>query len=151
MAGPDREDSRGRRLKAGPIPVRTLEHPLGFTLRFEGRGDYLHVRVDGEHDTFEISLAYWTEVARACAERGTTRVMVVENLQESGDPLELERLIDAIVALGFREIRLAFVDLVQSHLAAMEHGEILARERGIAGRVFGDEASAERWLRYGVE
>jgi hypothetical protein len=40
---------------------------------------------------------------------------------------------------------------MQSHLAAMEHGEILARERGIVGRVFGDEGEAERWLRHGED
>jgi hypothetical protein len=77
-------------------------------------------------------------------------VLVVENLQQPGQAVELERLVDAIVALGFRDIRVAFVDLLDSHLQAMEHGEILARERGIVGRVFAREDEAERWLRYGV-
>jgi hypothetical protein len=44
----------------------------------------------------------------------------------------------------------AFVDLLEPHLAAMEHGEILARERDITGRVFGDEGNALNWLRHGV-
>lgn len=122
-----------------------------YVLRLENRGDYLRAQVDGEHDTFEISLAYWTEIAQACHARGARRVLVVENIAEAGDPLILEGLIDAVVALGFRDIRVAFVDLMQSHLAAMEHGEILARERGIAGRVFGDEGEATRWLRHGAD
>jgi len=122
-----------------------------YTLRFEHRGDYLRAQVDGEHDGFDVSLAYWSQIAAACRARGTRRVLVVENILEAGDPLMLEGLIDAIVALGFQDIRVAFVDLMQSHLAAMEHGEILARERGIAGRVFGEESEAERWLRHGED
>jgi hypothetical protein len=101
-------------------------------------------------DTFEISIAYWSEVARACHERDAKSVLVVENIEQTGEPLDLERLVDGIVALGFKDIRVAFVDLFESHLKAMEHGEILARERGIAGRVFAHEQDAERWLRYGV-
>lgn len=123
----------------------------GFDLRLEARGDYLRAQVDGVHDDFEISLGYWTEIARACHERGTRRLLVVENILEAGDPLMLETLVEAIVALGFRDIRVAFVDLMQSHLAAMEYGEILARERGIVGRVFGDEGEATRWLRHGED
>ena len=125
--------------------------PKDYVLRLDHRGDYLRAQVDGERDGFEISLAYWTEIAAACHARGTRRVLVVENIQEAGDPLMLEGLIDAIVALGFRDIRVAFVDLIQSHLAAMEYGEILARERGIVGRVFGDEGEADRWLRLGED
>lgn len=123
----------------------------GFDLRLENRGDHLRAQVDGLHDDFEISLAYWTEIAKACRERGTRRLLVVENILEAGDPLMLEALVEAIVALGFRDIRVAFVDLMQSHLAAMEYGEILARERGIVGRVFGDEGEAAKWLRHGED
>lgn len=122
-----------------------------YRIAFSNLGDILRAQVDGEHDTFEISLAYWTEIAAACHARGTRSLLVVENIREQGDPLFLEGLVDAIVALGFRDIRVAFVDLMQSHLAAMEHGEILARERGIVGRVFGEEGEAARWLRHGTD
>jgi hypothetical protein len=123
----------------------------GYELRMESRGDHLRAQIDGVHDNFEISLGYWTEIGAYCRERGVRRLLVVENILEAGDPLMLETLIDAVVALGFHDIRVAFVDLIQSHLAAMEHGEILARERGIAGRVFGDEGEALRWLRHGED
>ena len=36
-------------------------------------------------------------------------------------------------------------------LARLEHGEILAIERGANGRVFESTALAERWLRHGGE
>lgn len=34
-------------------------------------------------------------------------------------------------------------------MPAMEHGEILALERGARGRVFGPVAMAERWFKHG--
>ena len=122
----------------------------GFELHLQWRGDYLRAQVNGASDNFAISLGYWTEVARACRQHQAKRVLVVENLAEPGATLDLERLIDAVVALGFQDIRVAFVDLIDSHLQAMEHGEILARERDITGRVFAREDDAERWLRHGV-
>ena len=78
-------------------------------------------------------------------------MLVVENLAQLGEMLDLERMVDALVELGFREIRLAFVDLVEGHLQDMEHGEIMALERDITARVFEREQDAQRWLRYGVE
>lgn len=132
-----------------PNPITPVDQR--FDLQFCWRGDYLRAQVDGEHDSFEISLGYWTRIASECHLRNARRLLVVENLAETGDTLDLERLIDAVVALGFRDIRVAFVDLIDSHLAAMEHGEILARERGITGRVFADENDAVRWLRHGVK
>lgn len=122
----------------------------GFELLIEPRGDYLRAQVNGPHDNFDISLGYWTEIARACHERGTQCLLVVENLAEPGETVNLERLVDAITAMGFANVRIAFVDLIDSHRQAMEHGEILARERGIAGRVFAREEEAVRWLRHGL-
>lgn len=121
----------------------------GFELLIEPRGDYLRAQVNGEHDSFEISLAYWSGIARECHARGTTRLLVVENIREAGNPLDLERLVEGIIALGFHGVKVAFVDLIDEHLKAMEYGEILARERDITGRVFAHESDAERWLRYG--
>jgi len=131
---------------AKPITIQGT----GFELHLQWCGDYLRAQVNGASDNFDISLGYWTEVAKACRQHQAKCVLVVENLAQPGAALDLERLIDAIVALGFHDIRVAFVDLVDSHLQAMEHGEILAREREITGRVFAREDDAERWLRYGV-
>jgi hypothetical protein len=123
----------------------------GFVLTFSWHGDHLRAQVDGQHDTYEISLAYWTLIAEECRRRSVQRVLVVENIVEAGHTVDLAQLVDAMVALGFRDIRIAFVDLVDEHLRAMEHAEILARERDISGRVFADERDALRWLRHGVQ
>lgn len=131
------------------MPASTRADGEGFELRLSGRDGFLRAQVDGTVDNFAISLAYWSRIAHECRERGVTQLLVVENIAQPGDPIELERLVDAIVALGFRDVRVAFVDLVDAHMKAMEHGEILARERGITGRVFAREDDAMRWLRYG--
>ncbi|MBB5206629.1 hypothetical protein [Chiayiivirga flava] len=133
------------------MPLERTVQGDGFVLRFSWHGDHLRAQVDGEHDTYEISLAYWMLVAQECARRQATRVLVVENIAQQGDDVDLPKLIDAIIALGFRDIRVAFVDLVEAHMKAMEHGEILARERHITGRVFAHEHDAVRWLRHGIE
>lgn len=133
------------------MPAEHCVRGDGFVLTFSWHGDHLRAQVDGEHDTFQISLGYWTLIAQECHRRAVQRVLVVENIVEAGNPIDLPQLVDAVVALGFRDIRVAFVDLIDAHLKAMEHGEILARERGIIGRVFSDERDALRWLRHGVE
>ena len=48
------------------------------------------------------------------------------------------------------EIQVAFVVSRLERLAEMEHGEILALERGARGRVFANVGPAEHWLRHGV-
>ena len=133
------------------MPIARTVAGDGFTLTFTWHGDHLRAQVDGQHDTFEISFAYWSLIAEECERRRATRVLVVENLAEAGqDEVDVPRLVDAIVALGFHHIRVAFVDLIDAHLQAMEHGEILARERQITGRVFSHENEAVNWLRHGV-
>lgn len=134
------------------MPIPRIVEGDGFTMTFSSHGDYLRAQVDGQHDTFEISLGYWTMISDECRARGARQLLVVENIAEPGaDAVDLPQLVDAIAALGFTHIRVAFVDLIEEHMHAMEYGEILARERNITGRVFGDEASAVRWLRHGVE
>ena len=55
-------------------------------------------------------------------------------------------LLTGIVALGFANIRIAFVDRNADELPMMQFGETVARNRGIDGRVFANEADAEAWL-----
>jgi hypothetical protein len=46
--------------------------------------------------------------------------------------------------------RIAVVEPITAFLPAMEHVEIQGRSAGINLRIFGDEASAERWLLFGT-
>lgn len=118
-------------------------------LFIEDRNNYLYAEVSGPSDSFEITMAYWTAIAEQCHKRDTYRLLVLERLGEYAGERNMTLMIDSIIALGFENIRVAFVDAFIEHLAIAEQGEILAMERGIAGRVFGSVQEAERWLRIG--
>ncbi len=123
--------------------------PGNAKLLIEDRKNYLYAEVSGPDDSFEISMAYWTAIAEQCHQRDSSRLLVLERLGDYTGERDMTLMIDSIIALGFENIRVAFVDIFIEHLAIAEQGEILAMERGIAGRVFGSVQEAERWLRLG--
>jgi len=123
--------------------------PPDFSLNFEDRADYLYAAVTGSRDNHALSVAYWTRVAEECQRRGTRKLMVVERLGDYEGERDMERMVDDLIALGLDKIKVAFVATRLEALPQMEHGEILALERGANGRVFTSEPLAERWLRHG--
>jgi hypothetical protein len=129
------------------IFVPTL--PDDIRIVFEDRSDYLYALVSGPRDSMDIAYAYWELVAAECARRGTSKVMVVENLGDHEGERDMAGMIDALMALGLGRLKVAFVAARIDILARMEHYEILALERGANGRVFANTTVAERWLRHG--
>ena len=123
--------------------------PPDIQLVFEDRPGYLYAAVSGPRDNQQISLAYWSAVAEQCRLRGTRKLMVVENLGDHEGDRDLSAMVVAIIAMGLDKVKVAFVVGRIELVAEMEHGEILALERGAQGRVFGSVAVAERWLRHG--
>jgi hypothetical protein len=117
-----------------------------YTLRFEERPGYTRAHVVGDRDSVEISLAYWTEIARYCHERAVHSVLVVEEIAQRAAVLDIYEVASGLVALGFSDIRIAFVDRNADELPMMQFAETVARNRGIDGRVFAREADAEAWL-----
>lgn len=127
-----------------------LIHGEGFSVSLQRMEGFLRAHVFGGRDSLEVSIAMWRLLGRECERRGIRKLLVVEDLDAGLDMAEIEQLIDAVVDYGFRGMQVAFVDLRQE-TNANEHGEILAVERGVTGRVFPDEAQARRWLRFGAE
>lgn len=121
----------------------------GFKLEFTWDGMVLIARVIGPHDTFDISVAYWKVVASERERLGADRVLVLEELLESGPRETVVDLFPELVNLGFQGHRVAFVDNVDWHRAEQEQVAILARENGIRAAVFADSHQALTWLRYG--
>ena len=117
-----------------------------YTLRFEDRPGYTRAHVVGDRDTVEISLAYWREIERHCREHAVRSVLVVEEIKERAAVLDIYEVASGLVALGFSDIRIAFVDRNVDELPMMQFGETVARNRGIDGRVFARETDAEAWL-----
>ena len=78
-----------------------------------------------------------------------TRIAVVENLGDFDGERDMAKTVDYLFELGMDKLQVAFVVGRIELVAHMEHGEILALERGANGRVFGNATVAERWLRHG--
>ncbi len=116
-----------------------------YALRIEPRAHYLYAHVEGPEDSVPVSIAYWSEIAAACAARGVRRLLVVEELAGTAQPGEIEQVVDGLPRLGLRDIRLAFVDATED-AATLVGGEARAHEHGIVARVFRGADEAERWL-----
>lgn len=123
--------------------------PPDIHLVFEDRPGYLYAKVSGPRDNRDISLAYWTQVAEQVHRRKARKLMVVEALGDREGEHEVPFMVDALIEMGLDQVQVAFVVNRIDLLGAMEHGEILALERGANGRVFGNATVAERWLRHG--
>ena len=124
--------------------------PSDIRLVFEDRADYLYAAVTGPRDSQEISMAYWRQIAAECERRKTRKLMVVENLGDFDGERNMAKTVDYLFELGMDKVQVAFVVGRVELVAHMEHGEILALERGANGRVFGSASVAERWLRHGA-
>ncbi|MGH8108044.1 MAG: hypothetical protein ACREO1_04900 [Arenimonas sp.] len=124
--------------------------PENTVMAFEDRGSYLYAEVSGPSDSFEISMAYWTAIAEQVHARDSRCLLVLERLGQYAGERDMTLMIDSIIALGFENVRVAFVDAFVEDLPIVEQGEILAMERGIEGRVFGSVQQADRWLRIGA-
>lgn len=128
-----------------------IDLPPDIHLRFEDRLDYLYAEVTGPRDSRDISTAYWQRIAERCELRKAHKLMVVENLGDFEGDRDMVNMVDAIIAMGMGRLKVAFVIARIAEMARMEHGEILAIERGANGRVFESTSLAERWLRHGGE
>jgi len=59
------------------------DSPGIYKITFEKRSAYLYAYVEGEHDSYTISRAYWQEVADEAARVGMRRILIDENIVES--------------------------------------------------------------------
>ena len=117
----------------------------------EPQRGYLRVTVTGMRTTMEASIAVWREIGRQIAAHAARRALIVSKLSgPMPTPEEQYRIMQALVGQGFEGVRTAFVLEDSVRVAALEHGEIAARELGQETRVFGSEALAEVWLRHGL-
>ena len=117
----------------------------GFELALEQREHYLFARVDGPEDTYEISVAYWSRLRAECEARGTRRLLVLEALAGNAVPSEARQVVEALVQMGFHDIRIAYVDATED-AALLVSSEIRAARAGVTARVFRRVEEAESWL-----
>jgi hypothetical protein len=127
----------------GVLPSRMPSAP--YTLTLEPRDRYLRAQVSGPEDTVEVSVAYWSEIAAACRDGAVRRLLVVEELEGTAQPSEMEAVVGFLLQLGFQDIRIAFVDATED-AALLVRAEIQVQKHGVTARVFRRESEAERWL-----
>ena len=116
-----------------------------YRLSLEPRPQYLRAHVTGPEDTVEVSLAYWSEIATACRAGAVARLLVVEELEGTAGPGDMDAVVEGLLQLGFHDIRLAFVDATED-AAALVSAEIRAKKHGFVARVFRREADAAQRL-----
>ncbi len=126
------------RITAGP----------GFRICFDDEPHYLRGYVFDGTDSQAVSIAMWNMLAAECRARQADRLLVLEDLISTVDVAEIESVIDAMLAAGLAEVRIAFVEL-RDDIQGSELGESMCLERGIVTRIFSNEPEARRWLVYG--
>ncbi len=117
-----------------------------YDLKFEERDGYLYAYVAGEHDNFEISFAYWSEIAEKLVEVEQKKALVVEDIAEQSAMVDVYRLVTRLAELGKIGITVAFVDRYSSHQELNDFGILIGTNRGITCKAFHDESEAETWL-----
>ena len=118
-----------------------------YKLTFEHRRDYLYAYVQGDQDSYEISRAFWQEVADESARKGADRVLIHEDIIESVSMAEVFQLASEIPHMGFASIKVAFVDVYLDQQDVNSFGELVAVNRGFSGKVFNNIPDAEKWLK----
>lgn len=122
-----------------------VSSPKQYRINFELRPDYLYVYVEGDHDSYEISMSFWREIARECEARGSERVLIDENILENVSLGEMYKVASEIPSM-FSGIAIAFYDRRADQADVNEFGELVAQNRGVIGRFFAEFDEAEKWL-----
>ncbi len=115
-----------------------------YRLTFEVRPKYLCSYVEGEEDSYEISIAYWQETADEAKRLGLSKVLIEENIVGTGTELDAYRFAADIARMGFS--RVAFVDRQLDHAEVNAFAELVALNRGLNCKIFNDISAAEMWL-----
>ena len=117
-----------------------------YLLRFERRRGYLFVRVEGTHDSANLSLHYWDQVKRLCKQLDYHRLLVVERLRRQ---ISLNDAFDFACRFdyeAFEGVRIAFVDLLPKHADINEFTAGMSVRHGLDVKIFNDVAPAKQWL-----
>jgi hypothetical protein len=119
---------------------------MDYTITFEERPQYLYALVEGEHDSYAISKAFWLEIIEKLKSTGIAKVLVHEKLVETVSIDEVFQLVMEFPEIGLTAYKIAFVDEVLDHHALNQFGAILAINLNLNGGVFNTVEAAEEWL-----
>src|SRR5262249_30988559 len=106
----------------------------------------LYAKVTGSEDSRDISLSYWSRVAKERENHKYTKVLVDEDLPNQPELIDVYEIAALLVEMGFAGSTIAFVDRQMDHMEYNKFAETVAVNRGLKGRVFIDYDEAEKWL-----
>jgi hypothetical protein len=72
--------------------------------------------------------------------------MIVEDIEEESPLSDVYDLASGLIDMGFRGVKIAFVDRYSSHQDLNDFGVLVGSNRGLDGKAFSDESEAEKWL-----
>ena len=117
-----------------------------YKLTYDERPGYLYVLVEGEHDNYEISRAYWLEIAEKCQRAGIIKILVEEDIDEAASIADAFQLGAEIPEMGFAGIQIAFVDRFVEQDEVNNFSQLVAINRGLHTNIFNNTGAAEKWL-----
>lgn len=125
--------------------MRADDQDLPFRITFESRPDYLYAYVEGEKDSYEVSIAYWKLAAAEARKADCRKILVDENIAGIVSMADMYRVASEMPPL-LTGLTVAFVDRHADQSGLNQFGEMVAQNRGVRGRFFVNLAAAESWL-----
>lgn len=117
-----------------------------YTIEFLTHSDHIEAYISGEHDNYETSIQYWTDIAKKLRQVRLDQVLVIEDIAETSELTDIFRLVKELGDVGFRGVKVAFVDKYLSHQEQNDFGVMVGNNRGLHGQAFGDIEEAREWL-----
>ena len=117
-----------------------------YRLTFSYHKDFLEARIVGLEDSFEISTAYWQEIAAEVRSGGFKKVLVIEKLAGDVDITSAYDIASLNARTDFRNAKIAFVDEYKDHSESNRFSETVSNNRGRNIRVHNTIAEARDWL-----
>ncbi|HLM02940.1 MAG TPA: hypothetical protein VK400_17950 [Pyrinomonadaceae bacterium] len=127
-------------------PEQAGDGGKAYRIGFEQRRGYLYAYVAGKHDSLEISLAFWREIAAEAKKSQARKVLIEEDIVEAVSLVEMYQIAAEITQMGFGGVLIAFVDRYLEQKDLNEFGELVATNRGLRAKTFNDVGEAEKWL-----
>jgi len=117
-----------------------------FEINFENELEYLRAEVTGEHDSYDVTIAYWDRIARELRATGHKKLLVVEMLQDNIDVKDAFRAIRERDKSSFEGVKIAFFDMKKDHVPINSFGAAAAAHLGYQIEVFSNLHAAKDWL-----
>ena len=118
-----------------------------YKIVFEEYPNYLYALVHGEQYGYEVLAGFLREIANECKKRGFDQVCIEENISGTASEDDVVRIASELADLGFRDIRMAYIDRFQNEQQEMnEIGQEVAVEHGVQVQIFKNQVDADNWL-----